>query len=426
MASLCLRGSRMSTTVSFQTMLNQYLPNELLKEELVKRDWILNNAEWDESWLGGDLVVPFKGTQASSVSFGSLTAQTDIAQDGYVRGVVSGQPEVWGSLIFNHTDLMRHNKLSEQNFLKILPDTVDDFIDYMKQCVSLSFLNGSAFDTLATDGTSGGNFTATRPERYVIGQKVYFYNATAGLSAAGYVQTINMDTALVNVATTRAGGANLDISAYTVAQGTKVYFDGSQANPLTSLKSSLLSAANGGSTSLYGQTKTAYPYLQAIQVDGSATTAQSILNDIFNGYTKVKNRGKGNPNKVILSYNNLGYVMALLEAQKGAFHADPKGTKVNAFGWTEITVWGVKGSLDLVAIQECDDDYMMFLDLRAFKIYSNGAFRKRVNPDGREYFEIRATSGYQYIVDVCFFGDLILHRPSYCGIMCNLAISGTA
>lgn len=416
----------MSTTQSFQTMLNQYLPNELLREEIVKRDWILQNVERDDSWKGGNLIVPFKGAQASSVAFGSLTASTDIAEDVYVRGSITTYPEVWGSMVFNHRDIIEHDKISEQNFLKLLPDTVEDFMDYMKQCVSLSFLNGPAFDRLAANGASNGNITVYRPERFTLKQKVYFYDATNGLSAAAYVQTINMGTAVVNLATTRAGGTNFDSSAYTTALSSAIYFDGSQASGLTSLKSSLLAAANSsggvsGTSTLYGQTKTAYPYLQAINVSGAATTSATILEDIFNAYTTVKNRGKGDPRKCLMSYRNLGYIMALLEQQKGAYHIDQTGTKVNAFGWTEITILGVKGQLDVVGIQECDDDYIMFLDMRAMKIFTNGFFRKRMNPDGREYFEVRNTTGYQYIIDLCFFGDLVLLRPSYCGLLYGIS-----
>ena len=411
----------MSTTRSFQAMLNQYLPNELLREELVKRDWILQNVERDDSWKGGDLVVPFRGSRASSVAFGSLTASQDIAQDVYVRGTISGgYPEVWGSMLFNHKDLIEHDKISEQNFLKLLPDTVEDFMDFMKQCVSLSFLNGPAFATLTVDGTSGGVIVVNRPERFEIGQKVFLYNSTTGLSVPLYVGSIIIDTATITVYTDRGFGTVVDVSAYTVANATKVYFDGSQANGLTSLKLSLLSATNGGTTQLYGQTKTAYPYLQSINVNGATSTAATILEDIFNAYTVIKNRGKGDPSKVVMSYLRLGYIMTLLEQQKGAYHIDQKGTRVNAFGWTEITVFGVKGRLDVIGIQEMDDDYIMFLDMRAMKIFTNGFFRKRINPDGREYFEIRNTTGYQYVIDLCMFGDLVLLRPSYCGVLYNL------
>jgi hypothetical protein len=410
----------MATTRLFQTMLNQYLPNELLREELVKRDWILQNVERDDSWKGGDLVVPFRGARASSVAFGQLTASTDIAQDVYVRGTISGgYPEVWGSMLFNHKDLIEHDKISEQNFLKLLPDTVEDFMDFMKQCVSLSFLNGPAFAKLLTS-TSGGVMTVDRPERFEIGQKCYLYDATNGLSVPLYVGSIVIDTATLTVYTDRTFGTVVNISAYTAALSSKVYFDGSQSSGLTSLKLSCLSATNGGTSTLYGQTKTAYPYLQSINVNGATSTAATILEDIFNAYTVIKNRGKGDPNKVVMSYLRLGYVMTLLEQQKGAYHIDKTATKVNAFGWTEITVFGVKGRLDVIGIQEMDDDYMLFLDMRAMKIFTNGFFRKRINPDGREYFEIRNTTGYQYIVDLCMFGDLVLLRPSYCGVLYGL------
>lgn len=409
----------MATTRSFQSMLNQYLPNELLREEMIKRDWILQNVEKDDSWLGGDLIVPFKGQQASSVAFGSLTGSTDIAEDAYVRGSITTQPEVWGTMIFNHRDIMEHNKVSEQNFLKLLPDTIEDFMDFMKQCVSLSFLNGPAFASLITDGTSGGSFTTDRPERFVLKQKVYFKGTAQALSAAGYVQSIVMDTGTITVDTTRAGGADLDISAYTVADAAKVYFDGSSTAGLTSLKLSLLSSANGGSSTLYGQTKTAYPYLQAINVSGASTNSSTILTDIFNAFVTIKTRGKGMPDKAILSYRNFGWVMTILEIQKGSYHIDQTSRKVSAFGWEEVTVYGPKGRLVLVAIQEMDNDSIFFLDTRpsVMKVYSNGGFRKRVNPDGREFFEVRNTTGYQYIIDACFFGDFVLQRPSYCGIL---------
>lgn len=411
----------MSTTRTFSAMLNQFLPNDLLLEEHIKRNWVIQNVERDDSWKGGDLVVPFRGARASSVAFGSLTDSTDIAEEVYVRGsITGGYPEVWGSMIFNHKDLIEHDKISEQNFLKILPDTVEDFMDYLKQCVSLSWLNGPAFATLTTDGTNLGVMVVDRPERFEIGQKFYLYDSTAGLSAACYVRTIVMDTGTITVYTARTAGALSDLSLYTVAHGAKVYFDGSQSNGLTSLKLSCLSAANSGTTTLYGQTKTAYPYLQSINVNGATSTPSTILDDIFNAFVTIKNRGKGMPSKVVMGYLRLGYVMALLETQKGAYHIDQKGTKVNAYGWTEITIVGVKGSLDVVGIQEMDDDYILFLDMRAMKIFTNGFFRKRQNPDGREYFETRATTGYKYIIDICMFGDLVLLRPSYCGILYGL------
>lgn len=419
----------MATSTTFSTMLNQYLPNDLLREEMVKRDWLLNNVDTDNSWLGGTLVVPFQGANASSVAFGSLTDTTDVSEDAYVRGTISTQPEVWGTMKFNHTDLMQHGKVSEQNFLRILPDTVDNFTDFMKQCVSLNMLNGSAF-AFVTDATNAatGLLIVDHPERFVIGQKCYLDDDDSA-AVAVYITAINMNSATVTVSAARAGTA-YNASSYSVAQNACFHFDGSQTNGLTSLKSSLLASANtsggvtGGST-LYGQTKTAYPYLQAININGASNganvTSSNILDALFDSFTTIRNRGKGNPNKVLMSYKHLGSIMKLLETNKGAYHIDQKSTSVNIYGWVEIEITGVKGTLSVVGIQEANDDAIMFLDMRALKFYTNGYFRKRVSPDGIEYFESRATTGYSYFVDICLFGDLVLLRPSYCGILYGIS-----
>lgn len=410
------------TLSTFSAMLNEYLPESLLKEEMVKRDWLLNNVEKDNGWLGGTLIVPFKAAGASSVAFGSLTETTDVASDSYIRGEISVQPEVWGTMKFLEKDLVHHGKISEQNFLKLLPDTLEDFMGYMKQCVSLSMLNGTSFAKV-TDATNAatGIMIVDHPERFVLGQKAYLDDDNDS-AVAVYVTAINMDTAAITLSATRGGGA-YNASSYTVAQNAKFYFDGSQTYGLTSLRGSLLSSTNGGDSTLYGQTKTAYPYLQAINVSGSTVTAANILDSIFDAFTTIRNRGKGNPNKVLMSYKNLGSILKLLEIGKGAFHQDQKSTKVSVYGWTEIEIFGAAGSLSVVGIQEIDDDIICFLDTRpsVMKIYSNGFFRKRVNPDGREFYEARATTGYTYYVDVAFYGDFVLQRPSYCGIMHSIS-----
>lgn len=411
----------MGTTRTFQDMLNEYLPNELLKEELVKRDYLLSKIEKDDSWFGGNLVVPFKAAGASSVAFGSLTASNDIAEDKYVRGGVSGHKEVWGSMIFNHRDLMEHDQISEQNFLKILPGTIEDFLDNMKQVVSVNLLNGAHFAKLTATGDASGNITVDRPERFQIGQKISVDDDDSSPTTA-YVLSINMNTRVVNAVTARGGATPADFSGYSVAQNAKVYNDGAQSNSFGSLRGALLSAANGGDSTLYGVTKALYPYLQAINVSGADITAANIMEKIFDALTTIRQFGKGNPTDVVMSYTNLSSCIKRIEASKGAFNVVPGSQRASQFGWTEIEIGSVaKGSLKLVGVQEADDDIIMFLDWRALKFYSNGFFRKRRSPDGIEYFEQRATTGFTYIVDMCLFGEIIVQRPSYCGVLYSIS-----
>lgn len=417
----------MATTRTFQAMLNDYLPNDLLREEVTPRDYLLSKMEKDDGWLGASstnneaaLIVPFKAAGASSVAFGSLTGSTDIAEDSYVRGRVNAAKEVWGSMLFNQRDLMEHGRISEKNFLKLLPDTIEDFMDYMKQIVSVNLLNGSWFDTVTTaNAVNDGNLVVSHPDRFVIGQKVI---VKAAADATGYVKTINMNTKTINLVTTRGGATVIDWSGNNVAAAAKIYNDGQEANGFSSLRGALLSSANGGDATLYGVTKTTYPYLQAINVDGSGVTAATIMRDIFDALTSIRQFGKGNPTDIIMSYKNFASCLKSIEASKGAFNVQPGSQKASQYGWTELTVGSVtKGGLKLVAVQEAEDDLIFFIDWRAMKFYSNGFFKKRSSPDGTEYFEVRNTSGYQYIVDVCLFGELVVHRPSYCGVLYSIS-----
>lgn len=420
----------MSSTRSFQAMLNEYLPYSLLRDEFLKRDYLLSKVEKKNDWKGGKLIVPFQGAYASSVSLGSLTAANDISEDVYIRGEVSVQPEIWGSMLFNHRDLMEHGgKIPEQTFLKILPDAIESFMDKMKWMSSQQLLTGANYakiiDASATGTnvggvagpTAGGLVSVDRVERFSINQKVRLIDGNTAV-ASYYVKAVSLDTDTITLSATR-GGAVADISAYTIAQNAAIYLDNGEvtANQFTSLKGSLLSLANGGTTNLYGIAKTAYPALQALNFDGSTITAANIVQKLFGYFNISRQKGKGNPTTALMSYKHLGSVMAVVEASKGAFKVTPNTEKASLYGWTEVTIHGVYGALEVVGIQEMSDSEIFFIDWRALAFHSNGMFQKRTAPDGKQYFEQRATTGYSYIIDICLFGDLVLQRPNYCSVV---------
>lgn len=411
----------MASTRSFSDMLNEYLPESLLKEELIKRDWIMSNVEKDDGWKGGQLIVPFQGARASSIEFGQLAASNDISEYDMVRGTVSSYKEVWGSLLFNQTDLWQHGQgLNEKTFLRILPDMVDDFMSHMKEVVSINMGTGPHFATV-TDATNAatGIMVVDRIDRFSLGQKTSLDDSNSSALAV-YVIAININDKSVTLSLTR-GGAAADVSAYTVAQAAKFYHPGAQADSFTSIGSALLSAANGGSATLHGQTKTAFPFLQAVNVSGATISATNILEKIFDAYTEVRTRARGNANTILMSYKHLGSIMKLIETQKGGFKVTPTATKASQYGWTEIEVTSVKGALKIVGIQEWDDSSIVFLDPSAFKFYSNGMFKMREAPDGKKYFEQRATTGYSYIVDVALYGELVCLKPGNCGIIHSIS-----
>ncbi len=429
----------MGTTRSFSALLNEFLPNELLSEDFVKKNYLFQKMESDPTWLGGNLVVPFKSANASSISYSALTGSTDIAEDAYVRGGVASQVEVFGSMIFNWRDLQEHGKLSEQNFLKILPDTIDDFLENMKNTVSINLLCGAAFGRLlansaltteqqalsATSATSGGLAFVDRPDRFQIGQKVIVKN-DAGTTTTTYVSAangININVAGVYFVTARSGVTPTDLSGYAGDTSTRFYNDGAQTTAFASLKAALLPASvSGGSTTLYGQTKSLYPYLQSIAASGSDVTATNIMEKIFDHLTKVSQLGKGKPDTILMSYKHLGSCIKVIEASKGNYNVRAGETSAVQYGWDEIDVGSVVGRrCKIVGTQEMDDDFIAFIDWRAIKFYSNQMFRKMKTPDGLEYFTIRATTGYSLIVDIALAGEFVVNRPSYCGVLHSIS-----
>lgn len=417
----------MGTARDFNSMLNEHLDYDLLKAEMIKKTWLLENCDHDETWKGGTIPVPFKGAQASSMKWGGLTDTTDVSASQMVRGTISSYKEAWGTLSFKHTDIIQHDgRVNEDSFLKLLPGEMEDFSDYVKSRASIQMLNGFAAKATA-DGTSGGVITVDCPERFTLGEKLYVDDDNSSVSSAGYVRTINMSTGELTLYDARTSGSVLNLSGYTVAQNAKLYFDGTQPgtdNGFTSLRDQLLASANGGSSTLFGQTKTAYPYLQALNINGSAWTESNILQGLFNAYVKVRQRCGTKAVKCVMSYKLLGAVMKNLEVSKGAYHIDQSSAKVTAYGWEEIDVLGPKGRFTIVAIQELESDVVMFLNPKSIRFHSNGLFKKRVAPDGKMYYETRsATDGYVYYVDIMCFGELACFAPSSNAIVHSINIT---
>lgn len=404
----------MTTARQFQDMLNEYLPNKLLKEELIPRDYILSNCQKDNSWKGGKVIVSFKGAGASSIRMGQLTANNDVAQSKYVRGSLDDYVEAWGSLIFEHTDLVQHDgKIPETTFLSVLEDNMEDFMDYMKMCISIQLGTGPYFASATADGTAGGLLEVDRVDRFMLRQKVTL-KGDVQAAASYYVIAINLNTDIVTLSATR-GGAPADISAYTTADNAKVYTDGADSESFTSVRSALLSAANGGSATLHGVSKLAYPYLQAINIDGSSWTSANVLDKLFDAYTEVRKKARGKATEIVMSYTIGGAVMKQIEnrATANANHSvSVMDKKASLYGWDEILLTTVKGTLKLVMIQEWDDDIVWFRDPKSHTFRTNGYFRKRKAPDGREWFEIRAESGYSYLVDMCLYGEMEWTKPA--------------
>lgn len=407
----------MTIATNFSDMINEYLPEELLKNELIKRDWLLSNVKIVEGWNGGAMDVGFKEASASSINFGTLESASDIGQSVLVRGTVSGYKHVSSSMIFNHRDLLEHGgsqKISKKSFLKILPDEINDHLQVLREVISGNLLNGKKLAKLTADATIGGVATLDRPERLMVGMKVEFHDNAATASVSAYVSAINLDTKQVSFVTTRGGAVAKDLSAWDTANASYITVPGADSAAFSGLRDLILSAANGGSSTLYGQTKANYTYLQSYNTSGAAITATSILGVIFDAYTNHRIRYKGDARKIVMSLKNMSAAMKEVQASKGAYNVVVGSQKQSVY-FSEISIVGVGGGvLELVGVQEMDDDVILGLDMSAFKFETNSLIRRIKSPEGLEYFSVRNTTGYQFILDHECYGELVLTAPQKC------------
>jgi hypothetical protein len=401
----------MATTTNFNDMLKRYQPYELLNETLKRKNYFWNKVKKKEDWVGGTLDIPFEGGEASSLSFGELTAASDVAQGTYVLGSISSQPELWGTMKFYEKDLDRHGDL-EKSFLSLIGNKTNQFVERMSERVSMMLLGDGAISAGTANGEADGELTVANPERFTIGEKVYVDDGDSS-AVAGYVRSINMETKKITLYDARTGGAVVDLSGYTTAQSVKVYLPGAQASGFSSLKSQLLSAANGGAATLFGQTKLAYPFLQAQQHAGSGITSSNILEKLFDAYYDTVSLGKGNPTEVLVSFKHFKNIAKILEAKRDFVTADKK----SGYGWRSVDLIGPEGAMTITALRDMQDSEAFVMDWDSLCFHGDKFFERKRHLDGNEYFMIRETSGYQYVTDIKFYGDLVVSKPSHCGVI---------
>lgn len=405
--------SAIARTTGFDALLNEYCPNSMLTEEVCAKDYVLNKMKKDLNAYGSKTIVPFLAAQATSVRYGKLTAAADIASSVPVRGELEAMTEVYASLVFQHADLVdQSGKIPESTFMKVFPGEIERITKYLRENISVQVLNGDYFATATNSGSgASGLFTVDHPERFQIGQKVQIDDGDSSGKIL-YVISVNINTKVVEFSDTR-GGAAYNASAYTTAQTVRFYHDGVQEQgSFNSFRSALLSLANGGSTNLHGKAKTAYTFLQAMNLSGSAITAANILEQIFTHWITCKTYGKVTGDTVLMNIRHMGSIIQCMEASKGAFSM-VKSDNQNVFGYWETEICSSKSgqTLKLVGLQEMDFDIMPIVNFKDITLRSKGGLKKIKQPDGSEYFVERGETGYSFICDLEFHAQVEFAKP---------------
>lgn len=405
-----------ASTASFNTMLNENVTNPLLELEIKKRNYMYNKVTEDKNWLlNNNYVLPHVAGNASAVRFGGLTASANIYGSKPLRGYESVHKEMWGSLKFLQKDLLIHGKISEQNFFKILPDELERHMDVMAQALGQNICNGKAVDAVTVNGTVGGTISIANPERVQIQQFVQFASSVVTTPIGGYISTLNINTGALLIETAPGSGVAVDLSTILVADTAKVYLRDQITDGFNSIIDLLLPASAGGSANIHNLLKTSSPQLQGVYQSASAWTSATVLKELFKLYVKARKVGAGKPKNIMMSYNNYGACVNLIENQKGAFNVTPNSDMAKEYTWDEISIGGFLSggeAVKLVAIQEMNDSDFVGFDETAFRFASAGGLQKHKSPDGNFYFVERdPTNGYTYICDTFLMGNLFCLQP---------------
>lgn len=403
----------MSTTsdTSYNTMLNENVTNKLMELELKRRNFVYNRIPSDKNWLlNNNYVLPQIAGVASSVRFGKLVNSANIRNSKPLRGYEAVHRECWGAIQFNAKDLLIHDKVSEQNFLRLLPDELERHMDYMSQVIGQNICSGKAVDAATSNGANTGLISVANPERLQIRQYVEFFSDTVVVAIAGYIKTIDINSGQILVVTAADGATPVDLSTLLLAENAKIYCQGQQSDGFYSIIDLLLPASAGGAANLHNLSKLSSPQLQGIYKDGTGITSTTLLKEIFKQYVKARKVGGGEPADILVSYNNFGACVNSIENQKGAFNVVPNSGKAEDHAWDEINVGGFLSNgrpVKLVALQEMNDTEIVHMDYKSWVFASCGGLRKQKTPDGLSYFTERTDDGYVFTTDTCLMGNLM-------------------
>lgn len=404
----------MAATATYGALLKRYTPESLFENEFTKLSYIWQNCEKDKSWRGGTYEIPILEAGFSSVQYGSLASSSDIAEMDVALGTTT-MKELWGSILVREADLYRHGDM-EQSYLKIMPEKIEEFVKYMQSLVATGFLQGPRIAKATADGEADGEITVDKPHFFRKGMKVEIDDANSN-AVTGYVRSINLSTNKLLIYDARSGGSVVDLSGYTTVQTAVVRIVGTASEAFTSLPEFLLSAANGGSDSLYGKTKTDYTALQALSASGSGWTANTVLDDILTAYYAFADMRGEMYKEIWVGSGIYKNIAKLLETNKRASIVDKKA----GYGFNSIDLIGAEGQAKIVCLRDMPNDKVYFGSADKVKFAGAEPFKRKMY-NGEEFFMVRGTTGPEYISDMALRGDFII-KPSQWACVHSVASS---
>lgn len=444
-------------TRSWQSMINDKIDAPMIMNKL-KRDLWINKLMEEKGWIGtGETIttpagprnskaVAFLGSEVHATKIGAFQDPDKIQIADPIRGLVESYVDMTGSMRVRQRDIQQHKGKGLVTSLLGKFDKQTDFaMSGFKQQIEDGILNNSVISSVSSIASAASGFlTLDHPEKVHIGMGIQLGGSDA-TSKGGefFVTAVNKNTGVTTFSATLGGGAaNLTNYVASTAALTFVCVNGSVSTStglvaygFDSIESILLSAAKGGSSTYLGKTKTDYPFLQSINVDGSSMTSADFLPRLFeyyNRYISLQTRHPegAKPRDIMLSPFNYTVALLNLEQYKGSFYKNDDA-KANPYGWDSITL-GTKssgGELRLNRVENLKDSILPVVNMDTFALTSDKGLEFISDPNnaGNEkyWYVVRATTAaaYTWVLDFILPAQFVCGNPESNGIIHSVSMT---
>lgn len=404
----------MALDSTFDVLLREYAPNDLLENTIKKYNYFINKVKKDAQWGLGAYRLPIELQENSRFEFGALPASDDIQGALYDNLEVSNPAELLGSMRFLQKDLERHSDL-KKSFLQIAPGKIKQFSQRMNETASISMMGDGSLMHVTADCSNVGVCAVDRVWLLTADQKITIKETVNDTTAVtGYVKrgSIDINAGTFVLVTAPGGSTGVDCSGIDLANEPKVYVVGATTKRFTSLIDIVFPAALGGADTLYGGSlvKADSPVLQPFAKDiSSASTAQELKEALFDWYYTAEEMGRSENSEVLVPYNVFKALAQSTELQR-QLTSDSVST---VYGAKSMMLQGPDGDMKITGVRDMNKGYIVKMDWDAVVLASRGALIKNAKMSG-DYFEERTAGsvGYSYIVDKKLEAELIVLAPA--------------
>ena len=396
---------------TFDAALKQHYTNDTVENMVYKDNPLLAIIPKYESFGGKNLPVPvlFGNPQGRSKTFANAQTRGAATNSQITDFVLTRVKDYSIATIDNET--LESSKGDANAFMEAATTEIDGAIQSLTRSIAVGVYGGSdgnigqvSAEPAEAASTVINLKSADSVTNFEVGMALNIWSAKSGGSQR------NLDgstTQIIISAVDRSAGSVTCATAYdasgTIAADDYIFIEGDRGLALSGLDS-WLPATAPGATLFFGVDRSVdTTRLGGVRHDGSA---QPIEEALIDAASKVSREG-GKVDYCFLNYS----AYADLEKALGS-KVQYVDLKMNAeVGFRGIEINGPRGSIKVIADQNCPADVAYMLQMNMWKLYSLGKAVRVIDTDGLSMLRQASADGVE--VRYGFYGQVGSRAPGY-------------